>query len=585
MIRLSLTALRHSASSRLSSSRESSSCRLVVRVILLIISLILPASVYAAGNDELESKSSAELLGRASSYIEADTLLDKAVASLSVITNRYYAKPEDSTARRDAITAMYQLGNIYSLRLFDFPKAFTNLSTARMLAEEEGDDYDLSLILLRLANIYNICYDNTEQKATHAMLSEALDRAIASNNEEVITRLAVNFSILQILEKGWGAHAKEISRIRAYRFPAKSNYRLVYVNIVDGMNAYFRGDYAAAEKHFKKVIADLPADLQFRERYVYGAMYLLQYVYENKGDYVAEEKLLRERLKYVKALNLDDYILYTYSHLVHFFDRRHQPDSVKKYTYLYLLKKEEMNQNTGLNKVKNVDMLRQIEKANDEVRELSLKRIKERRRLIVVISISVVVFIILLGVVYLFLNLRRNHKLLFQKNRELLDREEQLRMLIAHKNAESAEGAQHPPDKEDSGGDCEADEESTLLFPRILKVMEEDSSIYSLGFGIDSLAGILHVPQRSVSKAINACSGTNFHQFLNGYRIREACRLMQTTDPTSTTVEYIAETVGFKSRTSFASLFKKTTGLTPSEYWKMAHKEPREPRNTESDTP
>lgn len=41
------------------------------------------------------------------------------------------------------------------MRLFDFPKAFTNLSTARMLAEEEGDDYNLSLILLRLANIYN----------------------------------------------------------------------------------------------------------------------------------------------------------------------------------------------------------------------------------------------------------------------------------------------------------------------------------------------------------------------------------------------------------------------------------------------
>ncbi len=119
---------------------------------------------------------------------------------------------------------------------------------------------------------------------------------------------------------------------------------------------------------------------------------------------------------------------------------------------------------------------------------------------------------------------------------------------------------------------CEADEESAMLFPRILKVMENDNAIYGLGFGIDNLANILHVPQRSVSKAINVCGGINFHQFLNGYRIREACRLMQNTDPTSTTVEYIAETVGFKSRTSFASLFKKTIGLTPSEYWKMSHK-------------
>lgn len=189
---------------------------------------------------------------------------------------------------------------------------------------------------------------------------------------------------------------------------------------------------------------------------------------------------------------------------------------------LYLYAKEELDQTSGLSKVQNVDMLRQIEKSNEEVRQLSLHRLQERRRLTVAIAVSAVVFILLLTFVYLFLNLKRNHK---------------------------------------------------LLFPRILKVMEEDRTIYDQGFGADDLASLLHVPQRSVSRAINACSGTNFHQFLNGYRVREACRLMQDTHPETTTVEYIAESVGFKSRTSFASLFKKTTGLTPSEYWRMTRKE------------
>lgn len=551
-------------------------------MLFLVLSLLSPLCAGAQGGEPLEKKTSAELMGRASSYIEADTLLDRAVAALSVVANRYYAKPEDSTARRDAIPALYQLGNIYSMRLFDFPKAFTNLSTARMLAEEEGDDYNLSLILLRLANIYNMCYDEADKDTVFQMLTEALDHAFKSNNEEVITRIAFNISILQLLKKGWGEHATEISRISAYRFPKESHYGRACVNTIAGMNAFFRNDYATAEKHFKEVLDNVPSDLPFRERYLYGTMYMLQYVYEGSGDYVAEENLLRRRLKFAKDLRLDDYELYTYSHLANFFDRRHQSDSVKKYTYLYLYKKEEMDQNSGFSKVKNVDMLRQIEKANDEVRELSLQKIKERRRLVIVISISIVVFIMLLALGYLFLNLRRNHKLLFQRNRELLDREEQLRMLIAHKNGEPA--VEKQPGKETKPADCEADGESALLFPHILKVMEEDRAIYGQGFGIDSLAAILHVPQRNVSKAINACSGSNFHQFLNGYRIREACRLMRVTDPASTTVEYISETVGFKSRTSFASLFKKTTGLTPSEYWKMARKEPKEPKNTESDT-
>lgn len=553
-------------------------------MLFLVLSLLAPLCAGAQGGEPLEKKTSAELMGRASSYIEADTLLDRAVAALSVVANRYYAKPDDSTARHDAIPALYQLGNIYSMRIFDFPKAYVNLTTARMLAEEEGDDFNLALILLRLANIYNVCYDDGDMETVHGMLSEALDRAVKSHNEEVLTRLALNISILQIRKGGWGKHSHEISVISSYRFPQNSKYGPICANVLAAVKAFYRKDYRAAETHFKEILENLPPDLPFRERYLYGAMYMLQYVYEDSGNYVAEEKLLRERLKFVKDLRLDDYELYTYSHLANFFERRQQPDSVQKYTYFYLYKKEEMDQNSGLDKVKNVDMLKQIEKANDEVRELSLQKIKERRRLVIVISISIVVFIMLLAVGYLFLNLRRNHKLLFQRNRELLDREEQLRLLIAHKNEEARE--ESPTGKwESKPADCEADEESSRLFPRILKVMEEDRAIYGQGFGIDNLATILHVPQRSVSKAINACSGSNFHQFLNGYRIREACRLMRVTDPAATTVEYISETVGFKSRTSFASLFKKTTGLTPSEYWKMARKEAKEPKNTESETP
>lgn len=550
------------------------SSRLGVAFILIIFSLMmLPEETEATAKEDFKEKPSAELLGRAESYIEADTLLDKAIAALSVVAQRYYSKPEDSAARRDAITAMYQLGNIYSLRIFDFPKAYTNLSTARMLAEEEGDDYKLASILLRLANIYNICYDEEDKKSTYSLLSEALDRAIAGNNEEVITRLAINMSIMQVLKGGWGEHAEKIARIRNYRFPSDSRNRMICVNIIDGMNAYFSGNFMEAENHYRKVLDFLPQDQNYKERYVYGTMYLLQYVYEDSGDYKAEEKLLRDRLRFIKKLSLDDYELYTYSHFVNFFKRRNQPDSVQKYYSLYLFKKEELDDNSGLSKVQNVEMLRQIEQANDEVRQLSLNKLKERRRLSVILAVSAVVFILLLTFIYLFLNLKRNHKLLFQKNRELLEREEQLKMLMSHNGEDADVSHDSSVREEDNAADCEADEESALLFPRILKVMEENRAIYGQGFGADDLAALLHVPQRNVSKAINACSGTNFHQFLNGYRVREACRLMQDTDPSATTVEYIAETVGFKSRTSFAALFKKTTGLTPSEYWRMARKE------------
>lgn len=544
--------------------------KICLRTILTIICLLLPYEVCPAANDSFENKSSEELFGRASSYIEADTLLDKAVAALSTIANRYYAKPDDSIARRNAITAMYELGNIYSLRLFDYPKAYTNLSTARMIAEEDGDNYNLAFILLRIANIYNICYDALDQQPTHKIITEALDRAIKGHNEEALTRIAIDLSILQLQKKGWGPHASKISRIQKYGFQRNSKSKMICMNVINGMNAYFQTDYENAERYFKTILANLPANNSYNERYEYAIMHLLKNVYERSGNYDAEERLLRSKLAEVKNLGLDDYILYTYGHLARLFEKRNMPDSVEKYNYLFLLTKEKLEENSGLDKVKSVDLLRMIEKANDDVRELSIKRMRERRHLIVAISIIVVAIILLLTFAYLFFNLKRNHRLLFQKNSELLDREKQLRLLMSHTAAESSEQQAKPDNVNNEDVSHDVDEECTLLFPLILKVMEEDRSIYNPGFGIDNLAALLHVSPRSVSKAINACSGSNYHQFLNGYRIREACRMMQTTDPASTTVEYIAETVGFKSRTSFASLFKKTTGLTPSEYWKMA---------------
>lgn len=42
-------------------------------------------------------------------------------------------------------------------------------------------------------------------------------------------------------------------------------------------------------------------------------------------------------------------------------------------------------------------------------------------------------------------------------------------------------------------------------------------------------------------------------------------------DYSNVTIQAIANDVGFKSRTNFASVFKKQTGLSPNEYQKKVH--------------
>ena len=62
----------------------------------------------------------------------------------------------------------------------------------------------------------------------------------------------------------------------------------------------------------------------------------------------------------------------------------------------------------------------------------------------------------------------------------------------------------------------------------------------------------------------------NFKQMLIEYRIKEACRRMNNVQRYGNyTVEGIAQSVGFKSRTNFAANFRRVTGLTPSSYQRM----------------
>ena len=67
----------------------------------------------------------------------------------------------------------------------------------------------------------------------------------------------------------------------------------------------------------------------------------------------------------------------------------------------------------------------------------------------------------------------------------------------------------------------------------------------------------------------------DFSTALQTFRIREACRRLSPRSEgfSNYTIEAVAESVGFRSRSNFHSIFKKITGLTPSQYQKLARKE------------
>lgn len=67
------------------------------------------------------------------------------------------------------------------------------------------------------------------------------------------------------------------------------------------------------------------------------------------------------------------------------------------------------------------------------------------------------------------------------------------------------------------------------------------------------------------SAAINLCTGSNFYEWVNGYRIKAACEALNNTPHNISNICY---EVGFNSKSTFNTAFRKQMGCTPSEYRK-----------------
>ena len=80
------------------------------------------------------------------------------------------------------------------------------------------------------------------------------------------------------------------------------------------------------------------------------------------------------------------------------------------------------------------------------------------------------------------------------------------------------------------------------------------------------LASQIQMSRNQLSEVINSKMGCNFYDFVNKYRVEDVKQLMVDTKYKDYTILAIAFEAGFPSKSTFNSIFKKFTGLTPSEY-------------------
>jgi AraC-like DNA-binding protein len=78
-------------------------------------------------------------------------------------------------------------------------------------------------------------------------------------------------------------------------------------------------------------------------------------------------------------------------------------------------------------------------------------------------------------------------------------------------------------------------------------------------------------PVRDISMAINRLKGCNVSQYINGYRIEDACRRLAETDDPVTGIMFDC---GFQTKSNFHREFRRVTGVNPSA-WRAQKRPPQ----------
>ncbi|WNO09334.1 helix-turn-helix domain-containing protein [Teredinibacter sp. KSP-S5-2] len=101
---------------------------------------------------------------------------------------------------------------------------------------------------------------------------------------------------------------------------------------------------------------------------------------------------------------------------------------------------------------------------------------------------------------------------------------------------------------------------------RLINLMEQQKVFLEPNITIDAFASRASLPTKTASKIINEHFSKNFNDFVNGYRIQHASKLLSSPEGNELSVLEICEASGFNSKSVFNKYFKLVKGMTPREF-------------------
>ncbi|WP_299216675.1 helix-turn-helix domain-containing protein [uncultured Aquimarina sp.] len=119
--------------------------------------------------------------------------------------------------------------------------------------------------------------------------------------------------------------------------------------------------------------------------------------------------------------------------------------------------------------------------------------------------------------------------------------------------------------------DEKEEEQGSWLKNKIEHYMKNEEIFTNQNLKVSDVASLVSMSEKELSLYIHDIYHMSFTDFINTYRIEKVKSLLVSSEQEKFTLLAIAEKSGFSSKSSFNAVFKKITGLTPTQY-KANHK-------------
>ncbi len=540
-----------------------------ILIMLLASVMMLDANAYNVNQHNQWVKVSTEdLMRRGQDYLQNKGWVDSAMVCYSIVANRVQNNNLESKDKYQIARALNNLGYIYATYYYDFQKAYENLNKSMELSKLYGFDNNLAYSYLNMASIFD---SRNRLFANDALSTEALDN----------TKLAFDFAVKA---KEWNVAVTSIYNMLEM-IHNKADFELITPDLTRFKNlqltdsvemwqctrmfckateAFQAGQYQQALNYYEKMLGEAQEIMTNRQQCIIKAMQQKAAVLAVMRHYEEAISCLREVEHIALDNGMQSELIDNYRAMAQVYDAMGNRQMAEQLDYKFLKARDEFIQKSHAEMVEKSRFLDEMRRVNDQVAQIQAKHERAHQLLLMMTLIAVIILIAMVLLVRSNIKQRNYIRHLYEKNVQLLD-----------VKVTAEQPASHSIDKQEDSApkyQSQLDQESKdRLFERIKNVMDDIAIICKPDFSLQQLAIQVGSNYKYVSQVVNESYGKSFKQVLNEQRVREACRILN--DPNQSahlTIEAIAANLGFNSRSNFTVTFKRITGISPSDFMKMA---------------